>query len=98
MSKFLEAAPGFYLLEFYIDDADGFPGVDKTPVIGWWMDSEADHEYITPSALVPGGVIANYDYLLMPNGDVCDRHGSSFTFNNWLNMAKEESTNKGATT
>lgn len=97
--KIIEAAPGFYLLDFYIANDDGYIEVNKTPLLGWAVSEDASTGRMKLSALVPGGDYSSWEYMLMPNGEVCDMYGSSFTYNNWLDMARDElmeSTDKGA--
>lgn len=88
MSNVIAAAPGFYVLGFYWDEEICDLDVSKAPIIGWVVDEDYPRH---PMPLIPKGVADDWEYLLMPNGDVCDMYRNSHIYSDWFDNQRAKS-------
>lgn len=87
MKKVIEAAPGFYVLDFIGGDEHCPQSVDKVPVLGWFIEnSSGDSGYITVKPITLGGVSGVDKPILSPNGEVSDVWGMTLTYDKWLEL------------
>lgn len=91
MNKVIEAAAGFYVLDFFGGDEHCPQSVDKIPVIGWLIENASgDSEYITVKPITLGGVGNEERPILAPNGEVSDRWGMSWPYQRWISFTRDE--------
>jgi hypothetical protein len=89
MNKVIEAASGFYVLDFFGGDEHCPQSVDKIPVLGWFIENASgDSEYITVKPITLGGVGSKEQSILSPNGEVSDRWGMTWTYDKWLEIER----------